>query len=400
MRNKSSLIQQSLSFRVGFGLAALTCALAFSGQAKAEERRSFHFETSCGSDGGGSLTISEGYSAAADDVDYPPELAKCLVFGNQDRARYICLCADREEAITGQIDGASIPSIEESSRPGPEGSERFNSFSKMCRDQFSKACGPFPEPIEVACANEAAECMMSVRGGKRDAGYDRVYGQCALQNGTGWSIHQVLKGDFAIDQAGLQSRCEASLAAFVDENADADFLDVQNQAGDQFSSQSYSCAHNADGRSDDCWVSASETGDWQQFECDCSGNKRAGRTQVRLDESASALRKVCESALDSCKGFEPKKPEMPDGWPDDWDKDKPADPNQTTGGDEPDDNGGTGPRTGGPLPDSQEGNDPGADIKDAAKWLGCRAALRDEEGLPTILGFGALVLLGRLRRRK
>lgn len=180
------------------------------------------------------------------------------------------------------------------------------------------------------------------------------------------------------------------------------FLDVQKQSGDQFSSQFFGCAYDEEGRSDSCWIEASKTDGLQRFRCDCSGTEVTGEMEGHLDESAPSLRAMCSSEIDSCKKYDPKDRGFPEGWPDDRDEDKPedqdkpADPNQDPGGDGQGDQGGTCPGTGG----SQGGGDPGADFKDAVKRLGCRAALGDREGLPAVFGLGALLLLGRLRRRR
>lgn len=322
MKHRSLLIHLPSSFRAGFCIVPITCTLAMTGPAHAkgawdavtqkdaassEDTPVLRFEVTCDLNGGRELSIGEGHTAVAD----PPEMETCRVFGDQNLAYYMCRCLDREEASEGTIEAALIPSLARPSKADGLHRHVFDSLSEVCQAQFETSCGPFPKPIERSCASENAECVAIATRNTRSLGFNQVRSHCDCKNGESWSVRQTVKGVLSIDEWDLQDQCERSLSS-CGPGGEPLFMDEQDQSGDRFASQTFSCAFSEGGRSDQCWVEVSESGDQNLVKCDCSGNERAGRITSSLEQSATDLRGVCQSALDSCKDFKSEKPNFPD----------------------------------------------------------------------------------------
>lgn len=326
--------------------------------------KEFTFEATCGVGGMGSLTFgTPQYSDG--EPDYPPEMAKCIIFGNQDQARSICLCADLKDPVVAAIGGDKIPSLDEGSHGSPE---FFDALEDMCTGQFNTVCGPFAESVDAYCENEAGECSLFGHGNQREGGLNVVSSGCDCFEGPMWYLEQELKSDIELDTATANGLCQAQLAecqggsgpvlhAFQTQNADAYSL---NQLG---------CAKDGEGRYDECLVALQDGKDKADFRCDCAGTMLSGELDLNKDNAASSLHAACEERLVVCQGIEPEEKEGP--WPDEKEDPWPGDdPSESTW----------------------------EDILDA---LGCRAVPSNAFGFQSLLGFGAFIMLSaRFRRRR
>lgn len=333
----------------------------------------FHFEANCGIDGLASLRVSrEHYSA--EEPAYPPDLAKCLVFGNQDQARYICLCADLQDPVTGTISGDKIPTLGD-----PGDFDPFDSLRDLCTTQFQATCGPFAEPVEAHCGSYHGECSVTARGNQRDGGLNSVSGDCeCMDNDTAWFISQELKQDIALDKAQADDLCEAQLASCEGVFAPV-FHDFQSKNADAYKQTEFGCAFGGDIRYDECMLVHREGDANAEYQCYCSGTDAQGEVAVASEFVADKLAGACQAQLVACKAFDPVDE---DGWPDDED-DWPDDD------DDGDDD----------WPDDDDDDDEPS-LGDIFDMLGCRATPSSNLGPHTLFGFAALIGLGAFIRRR
>lgn len=330
---------------------------------EAEKARSqqFDFEATCGVDGVSSLSL--GYPAyAAQDPSYPPEMAKCVVFGNQDQARFLCMCADLEDPVTGDVPADKLPKL-----GNPEtGPDAFDSFEELCTGQFNAACGPFPEPLEVECGNEKGECGLFARGNKREGGLNHAYAGCECYEGFAWELSQNFNEDFFLDQAGADALCAAQLDSCNRSVNDPVLHDFQSLPASAYTHRSFGCMAETEERLDECVVYSGNAEGQDSFQCFCSGTEMAGEVDVDRDGAAQGMAQACGELLTRCEQFDPEGSDEQDESEKDWPED--------------------------------EGGSTWEDILDA---LGCRAAPSSGFGFQSLLGFGALILLGgRFRRRR
>lgn len=376
---------KNLSFNRGIGLTAmmLVGAVVASSQAQAapgkgakvmtiEQMRaeaqkargeSFLFETWCDATGSQSLSILEG-AYAREEPPYPPELAKCLVSGSQDGAKYVCLCADREEAFTGTIDGSLIPELKNEDEEEDEGEseDSFEAFSDLCRNKFNEVCGPFVEPVEAYCEDERGDCRFSATGNVRNEKYNSVHAGCYCRDQRNWSIHQDLVEDFAMGVDSARDLCEVQLAG-CRPSMDPIFFDFQNLDLTAYEESSITCTQEGPNRYDRCTLERDrESGDFS-YECYCTGEDVSGSVLGATGSAANTMYEICELQLSHCEDFGVE--EKDDDWPEEEDEDKPS-----------------------------------LDIDDVLDALGCRAAPTSGFGFQSLLGFSALILLGGCFRRR
>lgn len=357
----------------------------------------FSFETSCNANGPGNASLGPNYAADDSGDSFPNRPTRCVLFGDQDQARYICLCEDRPEAIAGDVDPAIFPSFDDLPEPepgpGPQVRPVFKALSDMCVTQFNEVCGPFPEPIEVSCRDEQVSCQFEARGTKRDAAYTQMQSNCSCRGSSSWDLYQTFEADFSTDEAELTAQCEASLLSCKNSTA-PDFMEFQNRPSDEFTTQHLGCSQSIGPRYDSCWIHDSEQGSQPTFRCDCSGNEASGVVERSLERSAAALYDACQSALSDCEDFEPKEPDFPDIFP------PPVDPPEEEAEAEDDatqdEDGGCPSQGADELPDC--GVDVNA-IQEVLKQLGCRTTPRSELGFGSTLGLALVLLLGRIFRR-
>lgn len=336
----------------------------------------FHFEASCGVDGMDSLSVHhEDYDA--DNPDYPPELAKCMIFGNQDQARYICLCADLKDPVTGDIAAGKIPSLDDESDMHP-----YEQFEDLCNAKFNTACGPFPEPIEMECESARGECSLYAQGNKREGGLNYVTTDCYCDGDElGWSLDQQLKKGVSLDRAQADKLCKAQLASCEGEQKPV-IHDFQSQHGSAYNLSRFMCAQESDTRYDACLVKVRDGGAQAEYRCDCSGNYLEGEFPISQEGLASEMASACDDRLRRCEKFEPDMDED-DDWPDD---EASEDESQEKSED---------------TEDTEDTKDSMPSLEDIFEAWGCRAAPGSGFGFQSLLGFGALLLLGgRFRRRR
>lgn len=361
-----SLVRAAVSNQAGIEI--MTVAQMRQNSRKARGKANFKFETMCGVNGMESLDFDfDHYSDAK--LLYPPEMAKCIIFGNQDRARYVCMCADLEDALTGTISGGLIPQIDNFEEEGDDDEDdAYEAFSRFCRAQFNQACGPFPEIVDEYCESERGDCEFRASGTTRDGQYNEVRAGCYCEQGRNWSISQELNEEFTLGGKSGEEMCQAQLAACEPGNEDV-FFDFQNRGLDAYSSSKARCARYEDrgSRYDRCRVETSEDGTQLIYDCFCSGTETEGNEELVVSGVADAMWATCERQLDRCKTF----------------------PSQIDDEDEEE------------LPEEEKTDDeeePSVDIGDIFDALGCRAA--SNSGFGAFLGLGVVILLGgRFRRR-
>lgn len=414
-------------YRRLFGASALSCMYLLSSQAlaksNADERllgagmstspeiyaahqssrtslatRISSFDTTCNAFGRGILSVGLGGYAAKNELDRSPDLANCLVFGNQDQGHYICLCSDRDEAVSGKIDAEEIPTLDEGVgsgiEPSPIEPKYVKEFEDMCLAKFNSACGPFPERVEASCSDGRSRCEMRAIGTQRDSGHDFADGRCYCEDGSSWTMKQRFEESFSPDEATVQAQCEASLTA-CSTGTVPEFAGFQNKPGAAFSMQRVDCRGYTPGKTDECWIRAQGSESPHLYECDCRGNTISGEIDVMLEQSARDLYASCEALLEKCEEFEPNTPKFP-GFPpaeeapdiDDQNGQDDSAPEIGEGGDVPD----KGQQT--PLQPAQDIER----FRDVVEKLGCQTIPHQGSGFGSGLGFLALALLSGFRR--
>lgn len=332
--------------------------------------KEFTFEATCGVGGMGFLTIGTPHYSDGD-PGYPPEMAKCIIFGSQDQARSICLCADLEDPVEEAIGGDKIPSLDE----GFHGPDVFEALEDLCTGQFNAVCGPFAESVDVDCENEAGECMIFGHGSQREGGLNVVGSGCECFEGSMWYLEQELKSDIELDVATANGLCEAQLRECQGGSGPV-LHDFHTQNADAYSLSQLGCDQDGQGRYDECLVALQDDKDKADFRCDCSGTLLSGEIDVNKDNAASSLHAACKERLVVCEGIEPEEDEDP--WPE---------------GEE-----GPVPEKKDPWPEDDSCESVWEDILDA---LGCRAVPSNAFGFQSLLGFGAFIMLSaRFRRRR
>lgn len=325
-------------------------------EAEKARGRAYNFEVTCDVEGAGSLEIRPSWFADVEPT-YPPELARCMVFGNQDRARYVCLCADTEDPVAGTIGRDKIPSL----KKGPAGPDAFDAFDELCTGQFNAACGPFPEPVEAICENDDGECFMIGHGNRREGELSVVGSGCECSDGSVWYLQQDLKDELALDQSTASGLCDAQLASCQGESGPV-LHDFQTCDGDAYSRGRFGCVDDEDERYDECVIEVRDDGAHAKFRCDCSGNYVSGEVEVDREGTARSMYAGCRERLHYCKGFDPVD-DNDDGDDDPWPSD--------------------------------------SAWKDFLDALGCRAVPSTGFGFRSLLGLGMLIALStRFRRRR
>lgn len=359
------------SFLVAPGLAQASKIMPRSEMRRvAQQARGgeYDFEVTC--DASGSSTFRLGYPGyAADGPLYPPEMAKCTIFGNQDQARYLCMCADLEDPVAGWIPGGELPTAFDPAT----GVSAFDAFESLCTSRFSSACGPFPDPVEVHCADEFGECTLDARGFRRDGGLNALSSDCYCSDGPGWFISQELNEDISLDRAGADQLCKAQLESCSGGDRDPVFHDFQLGDKNDYGSSRYGCSQELEDRYDECGIFVNRGGTDASYRCDCAGNYISGELDIDEKELATFLATSCTDLLIRCEDFAPEEDEEEDDDEDEEDTEH--------------------------CPEDEDDHAP--DWEDILDALGCRAAPGTGFGFQSLLGFGMVIILGgRLRRRR
>lgn len=327
---------------------------------EAEKARNqvFDFEVTCGVNGVSSLILDQpGYADTC--PSYPPALAKCLVFGNQDQARYLCMCADSHDPVSGDVPADEIPKLVGS----VPGSKALDAFEELCTGRFTAACGPFPESVEARCQNEAGKCGLLARGNRRDGGFNNAHSLCACEEGFVWESAQEFKDEFLLDQASANALCTAQLESCNRSVKDPVLHDFQSLPAGAYTNRMFGCRSETKERLDECVVHSRDGEAEDSFRCYCSGTELSGEVYVDGGGVAQGMAKACGDLLTRCEHFEPDPPD-----PEDDEEDEPKDDEELSW----------------------------EEIFDA---LGCRAA--PSSGFGSLLGVWGAFLLGvRFRRRR
>lgn len=361
-----------------------------------EEKSSPGFEVSCGLSGYGSLDVSSGQFVS--DGLVPPEKAGCVLFGDKTNPRYLCLCSDLAEPLSGKIDPKLIPDLNK-----PE-QENSTALHRLCETKLHTTCGPFAKPLKQACENAKGNCALYMAGHHRNDDFDIYDAHCRCEDGRSMRVSQRHRKSFGFERGSAGRVCKDSLR-FCEPGGNPVFQTSQRLAPSNFVNEDLRCARQNGKYVDQCTILSEGEGTTHRYEC-MFGQSDGIYGVLNASEESGVVQRwnQCQDLLDrspqGSQGKDKKDSQSPESKKQDPESGLPE-PENNPHDPEHADPGSTHPMPGkgkplpGPLPKREPGNN---EVKSNAS--GCRNVSPHNDGFRSLLSLGFLLAITGLRRRR